>query len=125
MDKELTYTKDRNVWTEVLDEGKRRIPLKWIFKVKNDGRRISRLVELGYRQVEGLNYSGIHDPVLNEVVMRMMSVISMEKGWEIEKLDFEESFLLGKLKEDIYIEFHDGIGNIHGKIGSLNYAFMD
>ena len=95
--------KNRNVWTEVPDEKQRRIPLKWVFKIKNDGRRRERLVALGYRQISGLDYSDIHSPVLNEVGMRMMLVISIEKEWEIKKLDVGAAFLLGKLKEDIYI----------------------
>jgi len=98
-------------------EGQRFIPLKWVFKIKNDGRRRARLVALGYRQISGLDYSDIHSPFLNEVGMRMMLVISMEKEWEIRKLDVEAAFLLGKLKEEIYIEFPDGIGNKSGNIG--------
>ena len=58
---------------------------------------------LGYRKIEGLDFNEIHSPVLNEVSMRIMLLIALKKNWLIRMLDVEDLFILGKLKEDIYI----------------------
>ena len=47
------------------------------------------MVALGYLQISGLDYRDIHYPVLNEVGMRMMMVIAIDKEWDVRKLDVE------------------------------------
>ena len=51
---------------------------------------------LGYRQVEGIDYDDIHDPVISEVGFRLILYIGLQKML-IRKLDVEEYFFLGKL----------------------------
>ena len=77
---------------------------------------------LGYRQIAGLDFNEIHAPVLNEVGMRMMLLIAIKKGWLVRKLDVEAAFLLGKLKEEIFIVLPEGLEEEKGKIGRLNSA---
>ena len=48
--------------------GQDAIPLKWVFKVKNDGRFRAILVALGYKQIQGIDYDEIHAPVISDVV---------------------------------------------------------
>ena len=50
----------RNVWSMVENVGQKYIPLKWVFKVKEDGRFRARLVALGYKQIAGIDYGEIH-----------------------------------------------------------------
>ena len=63
--KELNDMLKRNVWTEVDNDYKRTIGLKWVFKKKTDGRYRARLVALGYRQIAGIDYHYVHAPVLH------------------------------------------------------------
>ena len=63
--KELNDIKKSKVFDVVSGLNKRTIGVKWVFKVKCDGRFRSRLVELGYRQISGIDYTDIHAPVLN------------------------------------------------------------
>ena len=50
-----------------------------MFKVKCDGRFRSRLVELGYRQISGIDYTDIHAPVLNEISLRIILILKLIK----------------------------------------------
>ena len=99
--------------------GQRYIPLKLVFNIKQDGRYRARLVALGYRQVQGIDYEDIHAPVISDVGFRMIVNISIQNGWKLVKLDVESAFLLGKLNEEIFIEITDGFKE-KGRIGRLN-----
>ena len=59
------------------------IPLKWVLKVKNDGRFRARLVVLGYRQRAGIDFNEIHAPVMHEVALRILIIIMIMMGWKI------------------------------------------
>lgn len=49
--KELNDMRHRNFWSKIkCRNGMRTIGLKWVFKVKSDGRYRAILVDLGYRQ---------------------------------------------------------------------------
>ena len=64
-----------------------------MFKVKPDGRFRARLVTLGYRQIAGIDYTDIHAPVLNEISLRIILILTLINKWEVKKLDVEASFL--------------------------------
>ena len=111
----------RNVWSMVENVGQKYIPLKWVFKVKEDGRFREILVSLGYKQIAGIDYDEIHAPVISDVGFRLILFIGLQKGWEIKKMDVEASFLLGKLEEKTFIKIPKGFKN-EGKIACLNSA---
>ena len=67
-----------------------------MFKRKNCGRFRARLVELGYKQIYGVDYDEIHAPVISDVGFRLILYIGIQKGWVIKKIDVEAAFLLGK-----------------------------
>ena len=94
----------------------RTIGVKWIFKVKSDGRYRARLVALGYRQKIGIDYTNIHAPVLHEISPRVFIIVKMMMKWKARKADIEEAFLDSILDEDIFIQHPQGI--------SLIFCFM-
>jgi len=79
IEKERDDMMDRKVWTVVENVGQKYIPLKWVFKVKDDGRYRARLVALGYRQVAGIDYDEIHAPVISDVGFRLVLYIGLQK----------------------------------------------
>ena len=104
----------------------RTIGLKWVFKVKSDGRLIARLVALGYKQKAGIDYTDIHAPVIHEVALRILLVNKIINNWKAKKIDIEAAFLDSKLDEDIYVNLPEGLENIEttsaDEVGKLNAA---
>ena len=97
----------KNVWTIMdkkdLPSKTRILPMRWIFKIKNDMRHRARLVAKGFRQIKGVDYDLSHSPVLSEVAFRLLLLFSLQKGREIVTIDIEKAFLEPKVDEDIYI----------------------
>ena len=88
---------------------------------ENDGRFRARLVALGYKQIQGIDYDEIHAPVISYVGFRMILLNFIQKGWRLAKVDVEAAFLLGKLNEDIYVSLPDGFDEV-GAVAKLNSA---
>ena len=106
IEKEVKDITERKVWNIVPYNGQRYIPLKWVFNIKQDGRYRARLVALGYRQVQGIDYEEMHAPVISDVGFRMIVNISIQNDWKLVKLDVEAAFLLGKLNEETASPFN-------------------
>ena len=72
---ELSSMRDKQVW-EIIDKepDMRILNMKWVFKLKNDGRYRARLVAMGFRQLAGVDYHEAHAPVLHEVSLRLMLI---------------------------------------------------
>ena len=88
---------------------------------ENDGRYRDRLVDLGYQKIQGLDFDEQHAPVISDAGFRLILVITIQKGWRVEKVDVEAAFLLGKLHEDIYVSVPDGFDEV-GAVAKLNSA---
>ena len=69
-------------------------------------------MSLGYCQISGLDFEDIHSPVMNEVGMRIMIIISIENKWKCSKLDVESAFLLGNLKIKYSLNYHKDLENV-------------
>lgn len=46
-------------------KGKKILSSKWIFKIKEEGRKKARLVVRGFKQIHGINYEETFNPVNN------------------------------------------------------------
>ena len=53
--------------------------MKWVYKLKEDGRARARLVVLGYHQVLGVDYMESHAPVADDSTLRILLIISMSQ----------------------------------------------
>ena len=128
--KELDNINRRSVWSIIdkkdLPENKKTLGLKWVFKIKSNGVFKERLVAQGFLQRSGVDYFDSYSPVMSDVTMRLLLVYGLKMNLSISKLDIEASFLEGEVKEELYINFPNGmefIDNVYkGKIARLNRA---
>jgi hypothetical protein len=62
---ELSALRKRGVY-ELVDLPKGRCAIKncWVYNVKSDGRKHSRLVTKGFSQIEGIDYDELFSPVV-------------------------------------------------------------
>ncbi|KAI2493327.1 Mitochondrial protein [Fragilaria crotonensis] len=97
---------------------KQAIPVKWIFKIKEeqDGtlRYKSRIVLKGYVMVPGVDYTESFSPVATDTTVRLAITIALyrqDEGWTIEMIDIEAAFLNAELEDDkpVFAEWPEGI----------------
>ena len=58
---------------------RRLVGSKWVFKIKNEGRYRAYHVVLRYSQVPGLDYLENFAPVINDVSLRVVLVLALQK----------------------------------------------
>lgn len=105
---ELIEIQRNGVW-EVLDMSKAKaICLKWVFKIKPDGRYKERIVALGYKQIMGLGYDQTNSPVMSDTGLRIIISLSLKNGWKMIKLDVKNAFLKAEINDLIYIVLPKG-----------------
>ena len=83
--------------------------MKWIFKRKlkpdvSIDKYKARLVAMGYRQKEGLDYFDTYSPVTRITFIRMLIAIAVLHNLVIHQMDVKTTFLNGQLNEEIYME---------------------
>ncbi|GJT25948.1 putative ribonuclease H-like domain-containing protein [Tanacetum coccineum] len=109
MQDELLHFKLQKVWTLVdLQNGKRAIGTKWVYKNKKDERGIviknkSRLVAQGYTQEEGINYDEVFAPVARIEAIRLFLAYASFKDFVVYQMDVKSAFLYGKIEEEVYV----------------------
>ncbi|RVW88859.1 Retrovirus-related Pol polyprotein from transposon RE2 [Vitis vinifera] len=89
---------------EDLPPGKKAIGSKWVYKIKYnfDGsikRCKARLVILGNKQVEGIDYNETFVLTAKMVTVQLFLAIAAAKGWELHQMDVHNAFLHGELDE--------------------------
>ncbi|KAE9006617.1 hypothetical protein PF011_g11485 [Phytophthora fragariae] len=90
------------------------IGCRWVFALKRDekgqvDRYKARLVAKGYSQRHGIDYDETYSPVAYLNSIRAMLAKCSADGMEIEQFDVDTAFLYGKLEEEIYMEFPEGL----------------
>jgi hypothetical protein len=84
------------------------IPLRWVFKVKEDGTYKARLCAKGFRQKEVREYLDIYASTAKAASFKMFVAIAAQLGWKLHHIDFVSAFLNPKITEEIYIELPEG-----------------
>ena len=111
---EISALEENGTWTvEHLPPGKHAIGCKWVFKIKYnaDGtveRFKARLVALGNKQVEGLDYFETFAPVIKMTTVRMFLKIACGRGWDLHQMDVHNAFLHGDLDEEVFMKLPPG-----------------
>lgn len=106
---EISSLQGINTWTLVPPPaGQKIIRCKWFFKVKQraDGSIIklkARLVDMGFSQVQGLNFSKVFAPMLRLETLRLLLSLLGNKGWVGCQVDFRNAFLNGHLDKPVYM----------------------
>jgi hypothetical protein len=82
---------------------------KWVFHSKQDEHGVvtsnkARFIAKGYSQVECLNFNETFAPVSRLESIRMLLTYATHHGFKIYKIDVENTFLKGPIKEEVYME---------------------
>lgn len=85
----------------------------WLYKIKylsngKVGRHKSRVVALGNRQKEGLDYTKTFALVVKQSTVRILLEIAASKKWEVHQMDISNVFLHGDLEEEVYMKLPPG-----------------
>ncbi len=97
-----------NTW-ELVDRapGMHVLPSKYVFRVKNGQPKV-RLVAMGCRQIQGVDYNDTYAPVVTMTTIRTILALTASLDLELEQMDVVTAFLNGDLKEDIYMQVPAG-----------------
>ena len=93
-------------------EGAKVLTSTWAMKKKANGNFRARINARGYEQKDGEHYDA-HDkfaPVVNEITVNIVMVLSLMAGWAIKVLDVKGAFLHGKFEKGrtLYMEVPQG-----------------
>jgi len=115
IDEELKSILANGTW-EIVDLPRGRTPVKcrWVFRVKRGAnsevvRYKARLVAKEFTQQYGIDYLETFAPVVKLTSLRIILALAAARNYQIDKTDIESAYLLGKLEEEIYMEFPEGL----------------
>ena len=98
------------------------VDAKWIFTLKEDGRRKARLVGRGFTQEFGVDYFETFAPVGRITSLRILFAVATQKGWNVEYSDITTAFLNGDLEEEVYLTPPPGFTIAPGRVFRLRKA---
>lgn len=106
-----------------LPAGKKAIKNKWVFKIKRNENRIeerykARLVVKECSQHKG--YDETYARVACLTILRTLLNLINEEDLNTRQLDVKNTFLHGKLNDEIYMEIPKGVKNKEGLVCKLN-----
>ena len=87
-----------------IPSNRRLIGNKWVFKIKRDVTYTARLVELGYSQIPGVDYTDNFAPVAHDVSSRIALARRMVEKLDSLVMDVETAFLYGEIDEEIFMK---------------------
>ncbi|GKA10629.1 putative ribonuclease H-like domain-containing protein [Tanacetum coccineum] len=84
------------------------IGTKWVYRNKKDERGVvvrnkARLVALGYRQEEGIDYDEVFAPVARIEAIRIFLAFASFIGFIVYQMDVKSAFLYGTIDEEVYV----------------------
>ena len=96
---------------EPSQSGRKLIPCKWVFQVKNkqDGskRYKTRLCVKGFHQIAGVGYTEPFSQVTREATIQILLLCTLwmyKQGWRCEMFDVEAAFLNAELETAMYLK---------------------
>ncbi|GKA70045.1 putative ribonuclease H-like domain-containing protein [Tanacetum coccineum] len=98
----------KNLEEHDLPNGKRVVGTKWVFRNKNDERRIviknkARLAAQGYTQEKGIDYDEVFSPVAIIEAIRLFLAYASFKDFVVYQMDVKSTFLYGKIEEEVCV----------------------
>ena len=114
--KEIRSMIERGVWRKTdrkkIPNNRRLIGNMWVFKIKRDGTYRTRLVALGYSQIQVVDYTDNFAPVVHDVTFRIALERMMVEKLDSLVMDVETAFLYGEIDEEIFMKSPVGIEEI-------------
>ena len=100
--------------TEAAEQGRKIIPVKWVFKKKNeiDGstRFKCRIVVKGYLQIPGVDFTESISPVATDTTIRLLlGMVLYNETWKCHMFDVEAAFLNAEMENPMYLEWPEGM----------------
>nr|GEX37118.1 retrovirus-related Pol polyprotein from transposon TNT 1-94 [Tanacetum cinerariifolium] len=114
MQDELNQFKRLDVWELIkLPTGINVIKVKWLWKNKTDAENMviqnkSCLIAKGYSQQEGIDFEESFALVARLEAVRMFVAYAAHKNFTIYQMDVKTAFLIGLLKEEVFVSQLDG-----------------
>lgn len=98
------------------DPNKNIVTCKWLFRIKRkaDGtidRYKARLVAKGFTQRPGIDFLSTFSPVVKPSTIRIVLSIVVQHNWPLRQLDVNNTFLQGRLEEEVYMSQPPGFKN--------------
>nr|GEX76783.1 hypothetical protein [Tanacetum cinerariifolium] len=88
--------------------GKKAIGKKWVYRNMKDERGVvvrnkERLVALGYRKEEGIDYDEVFAPMARIEAIRIFLAFASFMGFIVYQMDMKSAFLYGIIDEEVYV----------------------
>ena len=122
----------KKTWEVVdLPKGKKTVGCKWVLTIKYnaDGtleRYKARLMEKGFAQTYGVDYSETFAPVAKLNTVRVLLSIIVNLDWTLQQLVVKNAFLIGDLQEEAYMDSPSGFdGNYSSKVCKLRKSLYN
>lgn len=128
MNIELDALEKNGTWIiTTLPPGKQSIGSRWLYKTKYkaDGsidRFKSRLVILGCKQQQGVDFGETFAPVAKMATVRTLLAVAAIQKWFTLQMDVTNAFLHGDLDEEVYMSFPQGYRGWGTRIASSESA---
>ena len=118
---------DMGVWRHVnrkdCPQDQRLVGCREVFKVKCNGVYHARLVEKGFSQIPGVNFTDNYSPVVNDVTFRVVVARMLIENLKGKVVDIDYAFLNGDLEHEIYMKIPEGYDEVINKQRRLfNFA---
>jgi Reverse transcriptase (RNA-dependent DNA polymerase) len=91
-----------------LPKGHETIGCRWVFDIKSDSRKKTRLVAQGFSQVEGIDFNELFSPVVHFEPVRLILALSALEDYYYVSVDVCNAYLYGKLDKEIYMRQPEG-----------------
>nr|GEV55982.1 ribonuclease H-like domain, reverse transcriptase, RNA-dependent DNA polymerase [Tanacetum cinerariifolium] len=104
-----SYDDEGVVWIPVdLPFRKKAIRTKWVYRNKNDERRVvvrnnERLVAQGHRQEEGIDYDEVFASMARIEAIRIFLAFTSYMGFIVYQMDVKSALLYGTIDEEVYV----------------------
>ncbi|KAA0066133.1 putative mitochondrial protein [Cucumis melo var. makuwa] len=125
MDDKYNALVKAQTWSLVLPTSSQNlIGSKWVFRPKQhpDGsihRYKARLVAKGFHQNPRVDFFETFSPIIMASTIRVILSVAISKGWSLRQLDFNNTFLNGKLDEMVFMTQPPGLFFVHFSVPRL------
>jgi hypothetical protein len=115
----LSHIQNETLQPCSLPEGRKAVPLGWVFKIKDnpDGtvRYKARIIMKGYLQREGVDFGETYAPVAKWSSIRIFLALATILDWDLTHIDFETAFMIPKMDTEVYIRTVEGMEGLTPK----------